>query len=67
MTEDQVLAALYAVANDGECEVLDDFILRAELRWRCSSCGWHNVPPGNRCDGCGKQYILTDDAEVVNR
>lgn len=45
------LAALYAVADDGQAAVLDELVVRAGLRWRCP-CGFRNPAEDAECEGC---------------
>jgi len=56
----KVLGELYRVVDDHEVGMLDYFVLRSGLRWRCEAktdkreeCGYHNGRDDRVCGECG--------------
>lgn len=46
------IQALYDVASGGEVSALDELVQRAELHWKCETCGWINTSDEDTCENC---------------
>jgi hypothetical protein len=60
----EALSALFDVANDEECAMLDALAVKAGLMWKCE-CGATTYGDMDECFGCSKQRGATSaDSEV---
>lgn len=63
----EALSALFDVANDEECAMLDALAVKAGLMWKCE-CGATTYGDTDECFGCsGKRGVPSEDSKVQSK
>ncbi len=66
---DDEVTSMYAVADDGESDMLDNLRERAGIIWTHYSCWTNTVADGPCCEQCGQDYHelrAANEASYVN-
>ena len=51
--EEEVIARLFQVADDDECNMLEQLAIKAGFRKKCPDCGYVTIITDVKCESCG--------------